>query len=292
MQFRFGVGVVAFRELRDYLVNRKWLAVFAYVLGAVRKPFLQSHPHVLSARFVDRIGKGIRGAPRGALAADMTPSHLRGAPFGLRQALDTVCALAGPLLAVGLMVLWANDFRRIFWIAVIPGVTAVVLLAVGVREPAKQQEDQANLAAKHEKLIPPFWWVVVVGALARFSEAFLILQAMECGMSNALIPLVMAMNAVYAISAYPFGKLADPTEHRKLLSALDMIAIITAVYSPKLDISMRANMSFKWTCRSKLAATTDLSQAQQEQWQWAVLCLLPAQILAPLVLSSIALSTD
>lgn len=213
--------------LSDYLGNRKWLAVFGYGLGALSKPFFaiaSSSGLVFGARLTDRIGKGIRGAPRDALVADIAPPHLRGASFGLRQALDTVGAFAGPLLAVGLMLLWANDFRRIFWIAVIPAVMAVMLLAVGVREPAKQittkRTNPISLQSM-KKLTRQFWWVVAVGAmftLARFSEAFLVLRAMQGGMSIALIPLVMvAMNLVYAISAYPFGKLADSMEHRKLL---------------------------------------------------------------------------
>ena len=213
--------------LSDYLGNRKWLAVFGYGLGALSKPFFaiaSSSSFVFGARLTDRIGKGIRGAPRDALVADISPPHLRGASFGLRQALDTVGAFAGPLLAVGLMLLWANDFRRIFWIAVIPAVMAVMLLAVGVREPAKQittkRTNPISLQSM-KKLTRRFWWVVAVGAmftLARFSEAFLVLRAMQGGMSIALIPLVMvAMNLVYAVSAYPFGKLADSMEHRKLL---------------------------------------------------------------------------
>ena len=118
--------------LSDYLGNRKWLAVSGYALGALSKPLFaiaSTTGLVLTARLADRVGKGLRGAPRDALVADIAPPHLRGAAFGLRQSLDTVGAFAGPLLAVGLMLLWANDFRRVFWIAVIPGVLAVLLLA-------------------------------------------------------------------------------------------------------------------------------------------------------------------
>lgn len=213
--------------LSDYLGNRKWLAVAGYALGALSKPFFAIAPSagfVLAARLADRVGKGIRGAPRDALVADIAPPNLRGAAFGLRQSLDTIGAFAGPLLAVGLMLLWANDFRRVFWIAVIPGVLAVMLLAVGVREPAKHGAAKRTNPISVEslkKLSRPYWWVVAIGAmftLARFSEAFLVLRAMQGGMSLALIPLVMvAMNLVYAVSAYPFGKLADTMEHRKLL---------------------------------------------------------------------------
>ncbi|CUI04212.1 Permeases of the major facilitator superfamily [Janthinobacterium sp. CG23_2] len=201
--------------LSDYLGNRKWLAVAGYALGALSKPFFAIAPSaglVLTARVADRIGKGLRGAPRDALVADLAPAHLLGASFGLRQSLDTIGAFAGPLLAVGLMLLWTNDFRRVFWIAVIPGTMAVLLLTLGVQEPAKQESSiRTNPISviNLRKLSPRYWRVVAIGAmftLARFSEAFLVLRAMQCGMRLALIPLVMvAMNVVYALSAYPFG---------------------------------------------------------------------------------------
>lgn len=213
--------------LSDYLGNRKWLAVAGYALGALSKPLFAIAPSagmVVTARFADRAGKGLRGAPRDALVADIAPAHVRGAAFGLRQSLDTVGAAAGPLLAVGLMLLWANDFRRVFWIAVIPGAMAVLLLLLGVREPTRHSAaNRTNplFVANLRKLSRTYWSVVAIGAiftLARFSEAFLVLRAMQGGMSLALIPLVMvAMNIVYALSAYPFGKLADTMEHRKLL---------------------------------------------------------------------------
>ena len=185
---------------------------------------------VLTARLLDRVGKGVRGAPRDALVADIAPVHLRGAAFGLRQSLDTVGAFVGPLLAVGLMLLWANDFRAVFWVAVIPGFLAVALLLFGVREPEPQPGPQGskrqNPISKQnlKRLGAPYWWVVGIGAvftLARFSEAFLVLRAQQGGMAIALVPLVMvAMNVVYAASAYPFGKLSDRMSHAKLLAAL------------------------------------------------------------------------
>lgn len=216
-------------SLSDYLGNRKWLAVAGYALGAASKPFFAiaaSAEVVLAARFADRIGKGLRGAPRDALVADITPPQYRGAAFGLRQALDTVGAFTGPLLAAGLMLLWANDYRRIFWIALVPGVLAVLLLALGVREPAKTAPSKGVnplSRASLRRLAGAYWWVVATGAvfmLARFSEAFLVLRAMQGGMRPALVPLVMvAMNAVYMLSAYPFGKLADSVDHARLLIA-------------------------------------------------------------------------
>ncbi|GJH20204.1 MFS transporter [Caballeronia novacaledonica] len=214
--------------LSDYLGNRKWLAVIGYGMGALSKPLFALAPTagiVFTARVVDRIGKGVRGAPRDALVADITPPHLRGAAYGLRQALDTVGAFLGPLFAVGLMLLLANNFRLIFWIAVIPGLVAVALLVFGIKEPAHHSDaNRVNpmKLASLKKLNASYWWVVFIGAvftLARFSEAFLVLRAMQGGIPIALVPLVMvAMNLVYSVSAYPFGKLADSMSHDKLLA--------------------------------------------------------------------------
>ncbi|ABK10147.1 MFS transporter [Burkholderia orbicola] len=213
--------------LSDYLRNRKWLAVAGYALGALSKPLFAIAPTigvVVTARIVDRVGKGIRGAPRDALVADVTPVHLRGAAYGLRQSLDTVGAFLGPLLAVVIMLMWRDDFRLAFWLAVIPGVLAVALLAVGIDEPARAPGEKRVNPVRREvvaQLGARYWWVVAVGgvfALARFSEAFLVLRAMSSGVPVALVPLVMvAMNVVYALSAYPFGKLADTTSHTKLM---------------------------------------------------------------------------
>jgi MFS family permease len=213
--------------LSDYLGKRKGLAVFGYALGALSKPVFalaQTTGVVLGARLLDRIGKGVRGAPRDALVADLAPENLRGAAFGLRQSLDTVGAFLGPLLAVGLMLLWANDFRAVFWVAVVPGWLAVLLLLFGIREPAPHARAQRLNPISRDnlgRLGARYWWVVGVGAvftLARFSEAFLVLRAEQSGMALALVPLVMvAMNLIYAASAYPFGKLADRMSHGRLL---------------------------------------------------------------------------
>jgi MFS family permease len=214
--------------LSDYLGKRKGLAAFGYALGAFTKPLFAVAPTtgvVLAARVLDRLGKGIRGAPRDALIADIAPAEVRGAAFGLRQSLDTVGAFLGPLLAVGLMLLWANDFRAVFWVAVIPGLLAVALLLFGVREPERHIGERRTNPIRREnlqRLSGAFWWVVGVSAvftLARFSEAFLVLRAQQGGIPVALIPLVMvAMNLVYAASAYPFGKLSDRMSHKTLLA--------------------------------------------------------------------------
>lgn len=214
--------------LSDYLGRRKGLALFGYALGAFTKPLFAIAPVagvVLTARLLDRVGKGIRGAPRDALVADMTPPEQCGAAFGLRQALDTVGAFLGPLLAVGLMLLWSNDFRAVFWVAVIPGLLAVLLLLFGVHEPRRHVGEQRTNPIRRENLVRlngGYWWVVGVGAvfsLARFSEAFLVLRAQQSGIPIAWVPLVMvAMNVVYSATAYPFGKLSDRMSHRTLLA--------------------------------------------------------------------------
>jgi MFS family permease len=213
--------------LSDYLGKRKGLAVFGYALGALTKPMFAiatGAGMVLSARVIDRIGKGIRGAPRDALVADTTPAHLRGAAFGLRQSLDTVGAFVGPLLAVALMLLWANNFRAVFAVAIVPGLLAVFLLLVGVHEPERKDNANRSNPIRRDsvrRLRASYWWVVGVGAvftLARFSEAFLVLRAQQTGVPIALVPLVMvAMNIIYAATAYPFGKLSDRLDHGSLL---------------------------------------------------------------------------
>jgi len=223
--------------LSDYLGKRKGLAVVGYALGALTKPLFamaSGTGMVVTARLLDRVGKGIRGAPRDALVADITPSHVRGAAFGLRQSLDTVGAFTGPLIAVGLMLLWSNDFRAIFWVAVVPGLLAVALLLFGVREPARHVGERRTNPIQREsirRLGSSYWWVVIIGAvftLARFSEAFLVLRAQQSGVAMALVPLVMvAMNLVYAASAYPFGKLSDRVSHSRLLAA-GLVVLIAA----------------------------------------------------------------
>lgn len=221
--------------LSDYLGKRKALAVFGYSLGALTKPLFAIAPTagvVFTARILDRVGKGVRGAPRDALVADIAPVEMRGAAFGLRQSLDTVGALLGPLLAVGLMLLWANDFRAVFWVAIIPGILAVFLLLFGVREPERHVGGKRTHPIRRDnlkRLSGTYWWVVGIGAvftLARFSEAFLVLRALQGGIPVAYIPLLMVlMNLVYSGSAYPFGKLSDRMSHGTLLSLGSMVLV-------------------------------------------------------------------
>ena len=214
--------------ISDYWGRRKPMAVLGYGLGALSKPLFAlatTTGLVFGARLIDRVGKGLRGAPRDALVADLAPPSIRGAAFGLRQSLDTVGAFLGPLLAIGLMLLWANDFRAVFWVAVIPAVLSVALLVFGVREPDRPSGHRRTNPIRRENLArlePAYWWVVGAGAvftLARFSEAFLVLRALQGGLALAWTPLVLiAMNVVYAAGAYPFGKLADAMSHRALLA--------------------------------------------------------------------------
>ncbi|WP_440983523.1 MFS transporter, partial [Shinella sumterensis] len=215
--------------LADRMAQRKPLAVLGYGLGAVSKllfPLATSTGWIVAAKAVDRVGKGIRGTPRDALIADVTPPELRGASFGLRKSLDTVGGFVGPLVAIGLMILFAGDVLTIYWIAVIPAFLAVLLLIVGVREP------KAPFAAKGGglprladivRLNGAVWMVIGAAALltlARFSEAFLLLKSQEAGFAPAWIPLTMViMHAVYGLTAYPVGRLSDRIGRSGLLVA-------------------------------------------------------------------------
>jgi len=212
--------------LSDALGRRKALTVAGYGLAAVTKPLFplaNSIGLVLAARFLDRIGKGIRGAPRDALVADLTPADQRGAAFGLRQSLDTVGATLGPVAAIGLMYLFDDDIRTVLWFAVIPAAMAVAVLVFGVKEPSRPQRTaRVPLHAKDiGELGSAYWLVVVAGAiftLARFSEAFLVIRAIDGGLALALAPAVIGvMSLIYAASAYPAGRLQDRIGARPLL---------------------------------------------------------------------------
>lgn len=213
--------------LSDYVRKRKFLVVIGYGLGALIKlifPLAHSIEWVFGARFIDRIGKGVRDAPRDALIADIVPTHLRGAAYGLRQSLDSVGAFVGPLLAMALMVWLANDLHAVFWVAVIPALLAVSLIAFGVQEPNNPSANSVAQALSWRdmaQLSPRFWAVVILGAvftLARFSEAFLLLRAQDVGLEVQYVPVVMiVMNVVYALFAYPAGLIADRFSMRWLL---------------------------------------------------------------------------
>ena len=204
------------------------MTALGYGLAAVTKPVFAlaaTVGWVVAARFIDRIGKGIRGAPRDALIADLAPPRLRGASFGLRQSLDTVGAFLGPLMAIGLMALSHDDFRFVFWIAVIPACISLAIVVFLVDEPARPVDavrPRLRLADVR-RLSAAFWAVVAVATvltLARFSEAFLVLRAQNVGMPLGLVPVVLVvMNVVYALGAYPAGVLSDRLGRGALLMA-------------------------------------------------------------------------
>lgn len=224
--------------LSDWLGKRKLLAAIGYGLAAFTKPIFPLAPTVgwlVTARFVDRIGKGIRGAPRDALVADISPAHLRGASFGLRQSLDTIGAFIGPLLGIGLMWWTADNFKAVFWFAVIPAFLALALIIFAVREPDRPQglrkiKNPISLT-EIRNLGAPYWWVVAIATaftLARFSEAFLILRAQNVGLPIMLVPAVLVvMNIVYAMAAYPAGVMSDRVNRIAVL-AIGIVLLIAA----------------------------------------------------------------
>jgi MFS family permease len=258
----------------DRIGRRKPLILLGYGLGALSKPFFplaESAAFVLGARFSDRIGKGLRGAPRDALVADVTPPEIRGRAFGLRQSLDTVGAFAGPLLAIGLMVLFANDMRMVFWIAVVPGILAVLCVLFGVEDAPPVKSEGAPQPpvrmADLRRLPRAFWTTVAIGVvftLARFSEAFLILKANQEGLPLTLAPLVLVvMNLVYALGAYPAGALSDRVRARTMfiwglmcLIAADLaLAMLPGVGATFLGIALwGAHMALTQGLLAKLVA--------------------------------------
>ncbi|MFS2069131.1 MFS transporter [Pseudomonas sp. CT11-2] len=213
--------------ISDFIGRRKGLLLMGYGLAALSKPLFplaQSVDLVFTARFLDRIGKGIRGAPRDALVADVAPAEIRGACFGLRQSMDTVGAILGPVLAIMLM-LWLGQIHLVLWFAVIPAVISVALIVGGVKEPTDVTGKHTFRSPIHWKVLREFsrgyWWVVIVGGLftlARFSEAFLVLKAQQTGLTATWVPMVMVvMSLLYAVSAYPAGWLSDRISRTKLL---------------------------------------------------------------------------
>jgi len=215
-------------SLSDKLGRRKILLVAGYLMGTLSKPLFalaQGAGLVAGARSLDRIGKGLRGAPRDALVADMTPESQRGAAYGLRQSLDSVGAFVGPVLAIVLMLLLAGNFRLVFWIAVIPGLVAVLLLIVFVKEPTSthshKEQSQLN-PTEIPALGRAFWLIIITGivfTLARFSEAFLLLRAQDVGLANKWVPAILAiLSLFYALGAYPAGRLSDRIGRSYLLN--------------------------------------------------------------------------
>lgn len=238
--------------ISDYVGKRKGLALLGYGLGALSKPLFAIAPTsgvVFSARMIDRVGKGIRGAPRDALVADVTPGRkFAEPPTGYASRWIPSAAFLGPLLAVALMFLWDNDFQSIFWVAAIPAVLSIALLGFGLKEPRTAVVQKRTNPLRREnlkKLSTTYWWVVAIGSiftLARFSEAFLVLRAQQMAIPLFAIPLVMvAMNLVYSLTAYPFGILSDSMSHSKMLQwgllvliAADIVLALSSHWSTLL----------------------------------------------------------
>lgn len=224
-------GVVA-----DRFGHKKRLVFAGYFLGVISKPVFAlagSMPVVLAARFFDRIGKGLRGAPRDAIVADVTDESIRGAAYGLRQSLDAAGAFVGPLLATLLLLLWTEELRSIFWIALIPGAACLALILFGVEDNVTPTVNTKHIAWKDLKIVitPAFVQLVILGtlfSLARFSNAFIVLRAADIGIEHAWIPMtVVLMNIAFSLSSYPFGKLSDKLNPMKLL-ALGMVLLALA----------------------------------------------------------------
>jgi MFS family permease len=220
----------------DWIGRRKPLVALGYGLSAVNKllfPFAESASAVLVARIADRLGKGMRDAPRDALLADVTPAAIRGTGFGLRLALYTVGAVLGPLTAIALMTLSGDNFRLVFWVALIPGFASLVVLLVGVKEPAHPYPDDSGGIRRSDLalLTVPFWWAIAIAAifsLARFSPAFLALKAHDVHVDAAFVPIILvAMYLAYCAASYPFGILADRI-NRHLQLGIGAVTLIAA----------------------------------------------------------------
>jgi MFS family permease len=290
--------------LSDRLGKRKLLTVLGYGLAAATKPLFALAPSagwVFAARGLDRVGKGIRGAPRDALIAELTPAPIRGAAFGLRQALDTIGAFAGPLIAIALMAATDDAFRTVFWLAAIPAAISVAVLVLFVREPHAARATRSATPPRVRALLgtlgAPFWWLVVVAALftlARFSEAFLILKAADVGLGVGYVPAVLVvMNIAYAASAYPAGWLSDRVNRWSvfavgalLLIAADIVlAFGASIAAIGLGIALWGlHMGFTQGLLAALVA--DCARAEQRGTAFGVfnlvtgLALLAASVLA------------
>jgi MFS family permease len=222
----------------DWIGRRKPLVVFGYTLSAVIKtifPVAGTASAVLAARVIDRLGKGIRDAPRDAFLADFTAKEIRGEGFGLRLALAVAGFVVGPLIAIGLMKLSGDNFRLVFWIALIPAYLSIVVLLLTVKElPLNHDESPRRLPIRRgdiAALPAAFWWVIAIAgllSLARFSQAFLVLKAFEVGVDAAFVPMVLVvMHLVFSVAAYPFGILADHLD-RRLQLGIGTVILVSA----------------------------------------------------------------
>ncbi len=239
--------------LSDWMQRRKLLTAMGYALSAFTKPIFPlagSVGWIVAARFMDRVGKGVRGAPRDALIAELTTADQRGASYGLRQSLDTVGAFTGPLLAIGLMILMADNFQAVFWIAVIPAMLAVGIVIFGVKDAPRQEGGAPSQRPNFRDLKRfsfTFWAIIGVAgvlALARFSEAFLVLKAKDAGVPLAFVPAVfVVMNITYALSAFPAGVLSDRMGRSRILAAgafLLLLADLLLIFASSIPLLLLA----------------------------------------------------
>lgn len=237
--------------LSDRFGRRKPLLVLGYTLSAFNKmlfPLSEAVSSVIIARIVDRVGKGIRDAPRDAFLTDITPSEIRGSGFGLRLTFYTTGFVLGPLTAIGLMAVSGDDFRLVFWMAVVPAFAAIVILLWAVREMPGQRLPAARwwpirVSDLRSFAAPFWWWIAIAGllSLARFSQAFLVLKAHDVGVDAAFVPIILVLtHTVYAAAAYPFGVLADRLDRRAQLGGGIAILIVA-------DLVLMSATSFEVT---------------------------------------------
>ncbi len=226
---RMASGIVS-----DAIKKQKNVVIFGYALSSFSKPlfgFATSAPVMFVVRVADRMGKGIRDAPRDALIADSTKTKKRGAAFGLHRSMDKVGAVVGPLIAIVLLPLMAYNYRDFFLLSIIPGLLSLGVLYFYIREPAKKRLEAAKAKGKmnlnwnlfHPHLSPEFrkaLAIALVFALGNFSFVFLMLRLVDFGIAAALIPVAyLASNLVYMLSATPIGFLSDKIGRKSILAA-------------------------------------------------------------------------
>lgn len=223
----------------DRLGRYKAIVVFGYGLSALSKivfPFAGSPAPIFAARIIDRVGKGLRTSPRDAMIARATHPSILGRAFGIRQSLDTLGAVFGPLLAIVILGVTHNDFQLLFWIAVAPGVLAVIVLTRAAEEPnggATPLQRIPLTRADLARLGFAFWWIAAGAAFLTFgrgAKAFLVLRTEDVGVPLWLVPIAFViMNTVYAATAYPVGGLSDRIDRRRLLAAGIVVLILSDV---------------------------------------------------------------
>ena len=201
----------------DRIGNRKWLMAAGYSISTLSRPIVSlatGWQHILGSRFMDRFGKGIRTAPRDAIIAESSEKTHLGRAFGLHRSMDTMGAVVGPALAFLLLGLFSNNYRMVFWLSIIPGTIAVLLIIFFITEKKKvslPHSDRPKLTLKHFDWRFKFFVVIAaVFAIGNSSDVFLILRAQQVGVPIVMIPVVyLLFNLVYSLSSIPAGIAAD-----------------------------------------------------------------------------------